>query len=70
MTAPLGSLTVPVSVAANSCPRPAADKLKITRQTARNEECFGLTPRSSVESLPLPHVNFVIARLLKPTFTN
>src|ERR1700728_1165885 len=67
-TAPLESVTVPVSVAANSCPRPATDRLRTTMQTASHEKRFRTTPElSPVESLRLPHVNFVITLLLKPT---
>src|SRR5579872_5813138 len=61
-TAPLESVTVPVSVAASSCPRVAAERARMTKQTARNKKWLRTVPGApSVEPLDLPHFNLIIA---------
>src|SRR5579872_6377195 len=61
-TAPLESDTVPVSVAASSCPRVAAERARETQQTARNKKWPRTVPGGpSVERLDLPHFKLFIA---------
>jgi hypothetical protein len=56
-TAPLGSVTVPVNVAASSWAEPNNDKLKIHMQTAKD----GNRVRATLPSLLIfPHIDLTI----------
>ena len=64
--APLGSVTVPVRVAASSCVRPAADRARMATQTARSENsartvrCPYRANLRSAKFVRIPYVAFVI----------